>query len=414
MSYTARSMFPSAVVGKSFVLSILFLILVIALFFIPEIIQIQESLLSGGSASRKAVSVSSYSVSEEAARLSEIEKNKNLSSLDKVLSLINSGYLESKSKGSEITDRQSARARLNIPPGAPALESGTAEGVEQGVTWKIIRSSEVSKVLRKAKDDVRMLARSLSPDAFQSREALLNYQNGIGWLLEGDKSPVTVQQALDYIERLDLDVTRALIREGVDRADYIRWSKISLGPLFVNSKARRLRQEYLSPFNPRITLASVRLNIGKFKVRSDGSVIPPSSSLRVVGFIMGKDTEKLTLLRNGHRVKKISLQRKVDDQGKRAFRFSVSPATGAITVQAIDGVNASVQKTYKFIPRASSFPRTSNRKVLLPFNNVLSSRKFDLKEVDLRLDRFFRDSVSYAPSPEQQRAQAERYQLVPF
>jgi len=414
VSYTARSMFPSAVVGRSFVLSILFLILVIALFFIPEIIQIQESLLSGKSASRRAVSVSSYSVSEEAARLSEIEKNKNLSSLDKVLSLINSGYLESKSKGTEIADRQSARARLNIPPGAPALESVTAEGVEQGVTWKSIRSSEVSKVLRKAKDDVRMLARSISPGAYQSREALLNYQNGIGWLLEGDKSPVTVQQALDYIERLDLDVTRALIRERVDRADYIRWSKISLGPLFVNSKAARLRQEYLSPFNPRITLASVRLKIGKFKVRSDGRVIPPASSLNVSGFVMGKDTQKLTLLRNGRRVRNISLQRKVDDQGKRAFRFSVSPATGAIAVQAVDGIGSTVQKTYKFVPRASSFPRSSGRKVLLPFNSVLSSRKFDLKEVDLRLDRFFRDSVSYTASPEQQRVQAERYQLVPF
>lgn len=406
VSSTARNSFAAAVVGRSFVLSILFLILVIALFFIPEIIHLQEGILQGGNKSQ-ASSVSSYKVNEASEHASELDQSKNLSALDKVLKLVNDGYIGSGKD--QPVNQDSARARLNIPgaPPVPAQEEG-------GVSWKTIRSPHVSKVLRKARDDVRSLARIISPDQYQTKEALLNYQNGIGWLLEGDKSPIPVQQGLDHIERLDLDVTRAMIKEAIDRADYIRWSKISLGPLFENGKARHLKQEYLAPYNPRITLAKVRINVGKPRVTSDGRIFPPPSSVGIVGFIMGKDTQKIAVMRNGRKIRALPLRKSVDSEGKRTFAFSLSPGNGPIAIQATDGLGTIVQKTYRFLPKAASLPRAENgRAVILPFNNDLQSRSFDVREVDLRMDRYFRESVT-SYTPDQEGRASEKYQLVAF
>ncbi len=406
VSSTARNSFAAAVVGRSFVLSILFLVLVIALFFIPEIIHLQEGILKGGNRSQ-AASVSSYKVDEASERQSELDPSKNLSALDKVLVLVNSGYLGG-GKDQPVTP-DSVRARLNIP-GAPAASAPE----DANVSWKTIRTPQVSKVLKKAKGDVRSLAKIMDANQYQTKEALLNYHNGIGWLLEGDKSPIPVQQALNYIERLDLDVTRAMIKEGIDRSDYIRWSKISLGPLFENGKARHLKQEYLAPYNPRITLARVRIKLGKARVAPDGRVFPPPSSIGVVGFIMGRDTQKVVLLRNGRKIRTIPVRKAVDSEGKRTFAFSLSPANGPIAIQATDALGGVVQKTYRFLPRAAALPRAANgRAVVLPFNNELRSRSFDIREVDLRMDRYFRESVTSYAADQEGRA-SEKYQLVAF
>lgn len=411
----ARNVFPGAVVGRSFVLSVLFLVLVIALFFIPEIIHLQESLFKTSSKRAKSVSISSYKVDEESAKTSAAQKSHELSALDKILVMVNSGYIEG-TKAAPPDGQASSRARLSISSLLPKQEQAQEAPInpDEGLSWRTLRNPGVMKVLRKARDDVRKLAKDIGPHRIQSRDALLSYQNGISWLLEGDRSPVPIQSALDYVERLDLDVTRALLKEKVDRSDYLRWSAVSLGPVFANSKATRIKQEYLAPYNPRITLAKVKVTIGKARVEKDGSIMAPSSRLKVVGFILGKDTKQVQLFKDGRRIKGITAAGKVDGEGKRVFRFTAPSAEGRFTIQASDSMDYVVQKNYRFLPRAAHFVRNFGAKsITLPFGSIEDTRSFEIREVDLRLDRFFRESIN-AYGPNQSMAEGEKYQLVAF
>lgn len=380
--------------AKSLAITSLILVLVIALFFIPEIISLQDSMLGKSvQKPRAAESIEAPSTTQVALTTSQPKGDmKGRSSLDRINALLKSGYLENPADGGKV-DGDRTLPDVKIEGGGKPLEK------LDEISWEKISSPQVRNLFQKAQKEAGVILKGLGEDRQQTRFALLSFVNGVSFILRANKTTMSPSEALNYLERLDLNVTTALLSENSDRADFLRWSKVSLGPIMENSKAERMKSSIQVPYNPKITLASVvivrpaRTEFRRYLLKRKR--IP--SYMNVGGFVMGKDTRKLVLLRNGRKVRTINMTKGVDPQGKRAFRFTFPRADGVFSIVGYDTTGLTARKNYQFLPRADRFPRDEGDIIYLPYRSVIDLTDFNLNEVDLRLDRLFRVSVDNAP-----------------
>lgn len=368
---------------KNIFVSMMLLALVVSLFFIPELISLYRSFSSGNS---KAPIIAQKSTTEAKSNKAPIKNVSNeipKNNLDKIFNLVSEGYLENPAG-----DKQ-AKASLNPQSLDPKVIQNLGD---KTITWDLISTNSVRNAFRDAQRSASTILKTMPEKYQQTRFALISFINGSGWIQRAEKSSTSAEKALAYIEQLDTEVTMSMIRESVDRSDFIAWSKVSLGPLLSGSRAIRMKSRMEMPFNPRLTLASVELRrpprseYSKYFAR--GRDIP--TLVRVSGFIIGKDTNKLVLIKNGRRATRVSLKSKPDEEGKRMFRFSANRGEGLFTLRAIDKDGNIVDNIYSFFPRADMFPRRKNNSLMLPIRSVTDPKDFSFGEVDPRLDRFFK------------------------
>lgn len=376
---------------KNIFVSLMLLGLVVSLFFIPELISVYRSFSSGSSKSTIIAHKAASKEQSSEIEVKKVSKETADTNLDKIFNLVSDGYLENPS------GEQQAKASLNPQSLDPKVIQNLGD---KGITWELISTNAVRNAFRDAQRNAATILKTIPEKNQQTRFALISFINGTGWIQRAEKSSTSAEKALAYIEQLDTEVTMAMIRESVDRSDFIAWSKVSLGPLLSGSRAIRMKSRMEMPFNPRLTLASVELRrpprseYSKYFAR--GRPIP--TLIRVSGFIIGKDTNKLVLIKNGRRATRISLKAKPDDEGKRMFRFSANRGEGLFTLRAVDKDGNIVDNIYSFFPRADLFPRRKNNSLMLPIRSVTDPKDFSFGEVDPRLDRFFKVASS---SPQQ-------------
>lgn len=360
---------------KNFFLSLGLLILVVSLFFIPEILGLYRSMVGS---SEPRLAEKAPEVIEQVKQASTFKGTE----LDKILGLLSSGYLDNPS---------GIRASVNVRQVDPANPQVLDSLSEPKITWANIHSPEMKKAFTNAQKEARAIIADLGEGYERSKFALLNFSNGVSWISRAEPNSTTPEKALAYIEQLDLDVTKALIQEKAQRSEYVRWSRVSLGPLLSSSRAAREKIKLIFPYRPEVTLASVNLRRPPtkdyYRYVSKGKNIP--TSIRVAGFIIGKDTQELFLYRNGLRISRIPLRKKTDEEGKRVFRFSANRGDGIYTIRAVDKYGSVADYHYMFFPKADQFQRRSDRSVALPFRSVMDVRNFSIKEVDPRINRFF-------------------------
>ncbi len=372
MANPSRTAVSRNISGRNAALSLIFLLLISSLFFIPEIVGFQEKLSSGKDAFQKDPEPEKYETKTQ-------ESSDSISSLDRILMLLNSGFPDKieaqKANGNTST------ISLYTPSRARAVDD----------SWVRARDSKTKKALSVSHKDAKKIVKGIPESMARTRYSLVNYINGLDWLLKTEDPEISREQVLDYVERLDLDVTRSMIAEQADRLDFQTWSSISIGDLLTNSKALEAKQNFSAPYNPRITLAYVSikkpLTLDWKKYRHLGFI---PSRLKISGFVLGKDTDKLSLMRNGQLIRKVSLRRKTDTQGKRMFSASVKGADGVFSLRAVSKDGLVVEKFYQFLPRADKFPRDDRDDIILPFKPISSPKSFGIGELDFRLDRFFR------------------------
>mgnify|MGYP000169369442 CR=1 FL=1 len=343
---------------KSFLLTTLVVLLVASLFFIPEIVDFQKS-ITGFGVTKEGESKPEVASERDTAEHTLSTKTGSGSPLDKITGLIDTGYIE-QLKAKKVVS--GAERFKEAPRGGPKL------------SWEIIKSRESLDALRTAEREALGLAKALPPDKVGTRYALYNFVSGVRLVLEGAEKTMSPDEAVRYLEFLQLAVSSTMGRENVDRALYNRWVGVSLGPLSEQTKALRLMQQR-APFNPRLTLTKVVVRKaggkhGQFVSRSPVYV-------QFVGFVVGQDIKKIELYRNSELLVKKMLLRAPDESGRRFFSPRQFPAVGYYTFRVYDDTGQIYQKTYTFFPRAARFPW--RRGVFeLPFRSG-----------DPRLDRFF-------------------------
>lgn len=295
--------------------------------------------------------------------------------LDKLVQMINAG---------STLDGGSGNAAEVV---APKQEEGPQQRAQrdlsqllsrgEALSWKDLHSSAAVQSMRTAQRQVLGLAKRLGTDYPESRFALFNYSGGLSRVMQANEKTMSAAEAVLYIDQLDKAVTEAMLRERVERGDFLIWSEVSLGPLASGSAAASLKKKWAPAFRPVIALSEIRViqpagNYGRWNSKGKAYV-----SGR--GYVSGKDVRRLVLWSSDGRERRLGLLR-ADGLGRRAFRFPRGDARLLYALVASDKSGAEFRKYYEFYNRSRVFVwNRKNGHFMLPF-----------AEYDPRLDMYFR------------------------
>lgn len=369
MAVASRSIRTSGYSFKGIIFTIIGILVIIALFFIPEIIQFQRS-ISGIS-----TSVGAMKTLQTAAV--SIPKDPKDSQLNRIASLIDSGYLE---KLGNTDAKKVASDSAAVPVTETKTDASSAvksaDKKESGASWKAIKSRESKSALRKAHDEMLNILRTLPTDRRGSRFALLNFANGLEQLVDGNnEKTLAASDAIRQLETLYSACIKEFINEGVSQIAYKRFVGIDFGPT-ISTWSLKLSGQ-LVPFNPQLTLT--QLSISQRKASDTSAPVIVSFE----GYIVGDDVERIEMVCGGIRFDDL-LPKKVDASGYRKFKSKRFDLTGKVLLKVYDRRGRVYQKLYSFYPRARIF-ETRKGRFIIPKT---------ASEYDNRLDRFFTYQVS--------------------
>ncbi len=301
-------------VGRRSVLAVvLVVVLVVALFFIPEILNFQPP--SGPERVRAPIS-------DQEPRASL----RRISPLDRIA-------LSVQSDSAQSTTVASKEAPSPLVPGAPREGQRLQDPVIRGV-------------LERARRDGQMLLREMDRSKINAQIALSNFLNGLQLVLKNrNPKELSEENAIRYLSQLHNQVSRAMLADRVTRATYLTWKKdISLYPLLEENNPAFVPA---IPFQPRMLLTDVTVNVTR----------RGQSSVRAAGEVAGTDVAKIMILRNGILLREMGLPRKGSETPRR-FAFAHNDANGVFTVRAIDKFGSFQEKSYRFLSRGHLLYRT--------------------------------------------------------
>lgn len=393
MSILARNVIPLTLSARNVLLTIFLLLLVIALFFIPEIVNLHNSLSGTPSSTTTENSntaeapalVSSEALTSQRAPVVQPQP----SALDRILLLLDSGYLQQPAKEEQAVARAIEQGSAVAPLQSQSQPLRSSDLLDEGrITWDKLRSREVVKVFKDAEKSVAQLLTTVKENNRATVYALLNYRNALQWMANGGDRSVSADDAVNYIEKLDIEVTRAMLSEHVERADYILWTNVSLGAVLEGSKALALKQKNIAPFNPRLTITSLMIQESKPNADQRARHEAPRQAVAIKGFVVGRDIKGgIEILRNGVRVGMINLSG-INEFGMRTFNNNLGRFDGVISFKITSSEGDHFTKNYRFFPLVRRFVRNEYDWYQMPFDNTEPSG--DPRDIDTRLDRFFR------------------------
>jgi len=359
---------------NNLILTVGVILLVVGMFFIPELIDFQRNV---GGSNIAGVEESSSEAGEFAittAKVSELEIDPSGSPLAEIARMIDRGSISTKNK----QEGQSGAS-------GEAGSAGSGEGVDvalsslsqRALTWETFKSDSVSGALGRARTASMELLKDVPTDDDATRFALYNYANGIKVVRDGGEPGMTPEMAYSYLESLDASVTRAMVREGVAREFYKRWQAISLGELFSSSRLARAKQQFEVVFNPGLSLERARVFMPGATFRTNGKVY-----VNLEGYVRGNDVKRIAAYQDGVFKRNLTLYNP-DKDGIRRFGWFGRNARSVLTLVAFDRYGESYEKSYRFFPSAQRFrwtPRDQGT-FLINFRSGL---------VDPSLDRYFR------------------------
>ena len=365
------------------IMAVVGLVVVLSLFFIPEIIEFQKSFTSGNSSrDGKKTQVAQNSDLDNAdttASINTIDAEDSSGVIDRISNLLDTG------KGK--SDARASLAKTSASADAKGKKRSSNQPASE-ITWERIRGVESRNALIKAKSTATTLIERLGDRAPGSQHALLNFSNGVDFVLEGASQKISAREAANYLGSLNLAVSRALVREGVDRKIVMQWSKVSLGP--VMNVEIGTEQLPVQQFNPQMTVSWLRLRQRPKEGRPD-----PRARLKayVGGYVIGDDVESVEVLTaEGGVGRPLNLTRSLKHPGYQFFRF-LSIGERPTILRARNQNGMVFEKVYDFPVGARRFPY-EHRAYRLPFSNSFASpRRFVAHDVDPRLDQFFTRAV---------------------
>ena len=304
-------------VGRRSVLAVVLVVaLVVALFFIPEILNVAPP--SGPERARTPVRQE-----EQHASL------RRISPLDRIA----------------LSVQQEDQAPIDKPARtspAPLVPGAVVEG--QRLQDPVIRG-----ILERARRDGQVLLRDLDRSKVSSQIAISNFLNGVQLVLRNrNPKDLSEENAIRYISQLHNQVSRALLADRVSRGTYLTWKKdISLYPLLEENNPAWVPRVL---FQPRMLLTDVTVNVNR----------RGNSFVRAMGEVQGSDIAKVMILRNGILLREIPFPRK-GAETPRKFGFAHNDANGTFTLRVLDRFGSSQEKSYRFLSRGHLIYRTRVR-----------------------------------------------------
>ena len=307
-------------VGRRSVLAVVLVVaLVVALFFIPEILDIAPP---AGGPERVRAPVRQENEEQHASL-------RRISPLDRIALSVQ--------QDTPVPQRAERSERA-----APLVPGATGQG--QRLQDPVMRG-----ILERARRDGQLLLRELDRSKVASQIALSNFLNGVQLVLRNrNPKELSEENAIRYISQLHSEVSRAMLADRVSRSAYLTWRKdISLFPLLEENNPALVPR---IPFQPRMLLTDVTVNVNR----------RGNSFVRAMGEVQGGDVAKVMILRNGILLREIPFPRK-GAETPRKFGFAHNDANGTFTLRVLDKFGSSQEKSYRFLSRGHLIYRTRVR-----------------------------------------------------
>ncbi|MCB0310545.1 MAG: hypothetical protein KDD42_04890 [Bdellovibrionales bacterium] len=191
----------------------LVILLVIALFFIPEILDFRKSL--GGDRSDMEIGSSVIDADNDEFEFSGRQKLESASVQDRTSPLTRlADALEQGRYNPEVQldDSDNMRARADL------VDQSQNAGYlyQEPLTWKQIKQRRSSDSLKDARKQALDIAKKLNDANSDTRYALYSLANGIRQVLQSSGDSMRDDEAVSYLAHLDRTVTSTMIREGID------------------------------------------------------------------------------------------------------------------------------------------------------------------------------------------------------
>ncbi len=268
--------------------------------------------------------------------------------------------------------------------------SSVSQRLESGrpgqITWATIRSQESKEAVGQARRDAMELARGIPQSATASRFAMIDFANGLDFVMTKADQQMSARDAIIYLTKLDQSVSHALAEEKVDRVFLKRWSQISMGPVLGKTMLGQRHDEISAVFDPQLTMTAIQVR-HKGMRRGD----PSTGKVEVVisGYVIGDDIEKITMEANNGAIT-LPVYIKRDPRGFWFFNRGSIDGRKQWKFTVFDKFGEQYTKIYQFYPKASIFRYDSKLGYQFPFRMARATvGEFRSENFDPRLDKFF-------------------------
>lgn len=379
--------------------------LVIGLFFIPELLQLSVKTEGTRGALTSPVSVSRSTV--------ETAPTSSLSTVTTTTTTVVAP--EAKSSGtwgwwSDVKDwfsslssprlarvaRDRESTRLAASPDARASLNMISQKLDGNsrpgqTTWATIRSNESRDAIGQARRDALELARGLPSTANGSKFAIIDFANGLEFVMTKADQQMTPRDAVVYLMKLDQSVSRALGEEKVDRVFVKRWTQISMGPVLGKTMLGQRHDSEIAPFDPQLTMTEVRV-VHKGMRRGDPNT--GKIDVTISGYLIGDDVKSVVMEANDGAMS-IKLPLKRDPRGFWFFNRGTVDGRQTWTFKVYDKFGERFQKMYQFFPKARSFTYQKGLGYQIPYRMARATvGLFRSQDFDPQLDRYFTVAAS--------------------
>ena len=350
----------------NFFFVVIFGLIVVGLFFIPEI----SSLLGiAGSASTEKVAsrelddseITSLETDDTRARLdpqAEVENNESI--LGRFHNALYRGEYDTAVEQKETT-----------------AVKGKASEIKQ-FTWEGVLTSDATKSLDGARNKYLKLAADLGDNHPASRAASVNMANGISYFTGEAKKMMKIGSAVQYLNSLDRQIGEAFNAERVERSIYLTWHEASAGVL--RDLIGYSNQILVPAFDPKFQLSNVMIKTEKaINCQPDFS---NGVTVELKGIARGDGLLRVELYDGKDLIKEFKFNRKgkAPPSGLNISTGKLS-ALNRYTFKFYDVLGKTFSKTYQFYPGVNRFTYDSKRRqYVLPFQR---------DTLDKRLDRAF-------------------------
>jgi len=339
-------------------------VVVLALFFIPEIINMQSYLQKGElpelaevlsleeEDKTKKVSV----VKEDVVKEGGVEWE---SPLERILASLKTGEafepppLELADLDVIGTAPEQMMASLSTIRSELSMTEKDIVEPKPEISWGNFKQRETLREISDARRKIFALRNDIPENRRGSRHALLEFATALKAVGEydGREGDLRAAEALMYLEFLEVEATRALLHDRVDRNVYLRWTEISFGKPFEHRDSLAYKKDRIPPFRPQLIIDEFRLNF--IRDTRTGNVTSVSV-LGVRGNVYGDDVESVTV-RSGDRTGSAFLAKEVNDDGsRRVSTRSRLDGRQVLTFIVKDRIGETYSKSYRFYPRAES------------------------------------------------------------
>ncbi len=336
--------------SSNLLVTVLVLVIVLALFFIPELIDFQKYIEGKESEVKAPAAVLSEQVAKESVNASNIASASGISPLGQVLALV---QREDPSEIMLETDRH----------------------IKADISWSDLRGKRALGELRKARTSIRHFEKRLNRNYKNTKEALAMLSEAVERLINDRaiENKMSAEAAYSMVEELVVNVTDALTLDGAVRADLIDWSSVKLLSILNDSQAAQFRDAAVPPFNPQPRLISFEL----LPLIRDGR-LESVAMQRLRLSVVGREVKFVTFVSDrGSRVAKVRPSRP-DHLGRRIARGPVvMKGNGPILVLVTDSMGETFEKSYEFYPRAKVFGLQRPGVKRLPFSGGYQSERLD-------------------------------------